>query len=479
MAQDRLNIAVFIDFDNIEIGVRTTLHEHFDAGTVLEAIKERGEVVTKIAYADWTRAGEYSRSLTQHAIRLVQRNLTPGGDKNGADINLALDALEMAFTHPHINAYVIVGGDSDFLSLVEKLKQYDKKVFVVGGRQFTSVILQRNCYEFIAYENLSRPRRSQGGVKDPRPAPAAASASIGQVVPLVRRALKILADREVTPQTGLLKSTLLQLDSTFSERSYGASSFLDFAEKLAKTGVVNLKHSGRSVTVELNEGVEFAEAPADAPAEADAATPAAAPVAPDPQGRPPVEATESQADGVRLVAEILGAAANARWPMYVRNLKQILRQADRGFDERRFGFGGLMDLVRACQRDNLLRVERDRRGGMRVFPGAALQRQAPAPALPQPDVEAEEAGLPDMPLMTAESEAGFETDADSDGDEAPQPDLVDTTAELLGRAKARPRRAKAAPAAGARKTTTRTRKPATRRAAKGKKAQADDGDGNR
>ena len=111
-------------------------------------------MVTKIAYADWTRAGEYSRALTQHAIRLVQRNLTPGGDKNGADINLALDALEMAFTHPHINAYVIVGGDSDFLSLVEKLKQYDKKVFVVGGRAFTSIILQRNCHEFIAYENL-------------------------------------------------------------------------------------------------------------------------------------------------------------------------------------------------------------------------------------------------------------------------------------------------------------------------------------
>ena len=169
--QDRLNIAVFIDFDNIEIGVKTTLGQHFDVGTILDAIKERGEVVTKIAYADWTRAGEYSRTLTQHAIRLVQRNLTPGGDKNGADINLALDALEMAFTHPHINAYVIVGGDSDFLSLVEKLKQYDKKVFVVGGRAFTSVILQRNCHEFIAYENLpacgSRRPRSAARCRQP------------------------------------------------------------------------------------------------------------------------------------------------------------------------------------------------------------------------------------------------------------------------------------------------------------------------
>src|SRR5207248_11424304 len=170
------------------------------------------------------------------------------------DINLALDALEMAFTHQHINAYVIVGGDSDFLSLVEKLKQYDKKVFVVGGRAFTSIILQRNCHEFIAYENL-RPRRSQSQPKDGRPAvPSTGVAPIAQAIPIVRRALKILADREVTPQTGLLKSTLPQLDSTFSERNYAASSFLDFVEKLAQSGLVQLKHSGRSVTVEMNEG---------------------------------------------------------------------------------------------------------------------------------------------------------------------------------------------------------------------------------
>src|SRR6185369_9620081 len=278
--QDRLNIAVFIDFDNIEIGVKTTLGQQFDVGAILDAIKERGEVVTKIAYADWTRSGEYSRSLTQHAIRLVQRNMTPGGDKNGADINLALDALEMAFTHQHINAYVIVGGDSDFLSLVEKLKQYDKKVFVVGGRAFTSMILQRNCHEFIAYENLvRRPSAARGG----RPPTPPSSSPIAQAFPLVRRALKILSDREVSPQTGLLKSTLLQLDSTFSERNYGASSFLDFAEKLAQSGLVQLKHSGRSVMVELmpgssDEGDHKARITTEGePVEAAASEPAATP----------------------------------------------------------------------------------------------------------------------------------------------------------------------------------------------------------
>src|ERR687888_874334 len=153
-------IAVFIDFDNVEIGVKSTIGGQFDIGLILEAIKERGEIVTKVAYSDWKRAGDYSRVLTQHAIRMVQRNMTPGGDKNGADITMALDALEMAFTHDHINAFVIVGGDSDFISLVEKLKQYDKAVFVVGGRAFTSVILQKNCHEFIAYENLTGARRT-------------------------------------------------------------------------------------------------------------------------------------------------------------------------------------------------------------------------------------------------------------------------------------------------------------------------------
>src|SRR5918993_383962 len=218
LTETRLKIAVFIDFDNIEIGVKTTLGQTFDVAAILEALKERGEVVTKVAYGDWKRAGDHGRLLSQHAIRMVQRNLTPGGDKNGADINLALDALEMAFTHDHINAFVIVGGDSDFITLVEKLKQYDKTIFVVGGRSFTSQVMQRNCHEFIAYENLIGGRRGDRGARG-QAGPVGSQAPVEQVVPLLRRALKVLTDREVTPQLGLLKSTLLQLDSTFSERT--------------------------------------------------------------------------------------------------------------------------------------------------------------------------------------------------------------------------------------------------------------------
>jgi uncharacterized LabA/DUF88 family protein len=408
VAEERLKIAVFVDFDNIEIGVKTTLGVAFDVGTILDAIKERGEVVTKIAYGDWTRAGDYSRLLTQHAIKMVQRNLTPGGDKNGADINLALDALEMALTHDHINAYVIVGGDSDFLSLVEKLKQYDKTVLVVGGRAFTSIILQRNCHEFIAYENLvntqpSRRQQDRGG----RSASATPQAqSIAQALPLVRRALKVLSEREVTPQLGLLKSTLLQLDSTFSEKTYGAGSFRDFAEKLAQAGLLRLNQAGRNLLVELKE--------ADAGDETPEAPPAAAPVpvvreavrdaarettrdeepapAPLPAAGEALAAQQAEAIGM-LRRAIEQAQMPLRWPMYVRNVKQLMRQAESGFDERRYGFGGIIDLLRAAQRDGLLRLERDRQGVLRVFPGPVIQK--PVTAQPQ---EQEPQALPlDLP----------------------------------------------------------------------------------
>jgi uncharacterized LabA/DUF88 family protein len=378
LIETRLKIAVFIDFDNIEIGVKTTLNTQFDIAAILDAVKERGEVVTKVAYGDWKRAGDYGRLMSQHAIRMVQRNLTPGGDKNGADINLALDALEMAFTHDHINAFVIVGGDSDFITLVEKLKQYDKKVFVVGGRQFTSQVMQKNCHEFIAYENLVSGRRPAAPGRRADPA-TAGSADLARALPLVKRALKVLADREVSPQLGLLKSTLLQLDSTFSERDYGASTFRDFIEKIAGTGLVMLRNSGRSMIVDLaaSEGgpdvapqVEPVSVPAAEPVVVTAVAAAPAP-GPDPErARAAVEHTRD------LFAR---ADQSPRWPMYVRQLKQYIRGIESDFDEHKFGFNTLMEFLRACQRDGLFRLERDRRGQVRVFPGAAIRRpESPA-----------------------------------------------------------------------------------------------------
>ncbi len=369
-----LKIAVFIDFDNVEIGVKTTLGLNFDIGAVLEAVKERGDIITKVAFGDWKR-GDYGRAMAQHAVRLVQRVMTPGGDKNGADINLALDALEMAFTHDHINAFVIVGGDSDFITLVEKLKLYDKKVFVVGGRQFTSQVMQKNCTEFIAYENIVG--RSASRVSPDRSRPVVGQTmNIDAIVPLVRRALKVLADREVTPQLGLLKSTLLQLDSSFSERDYGVSTFRDFVEKLAETGVLLLKHAGRSTFVEFSE--------AGAPVVDAATDPATEPVAGATNGgtMAAVEATSREsaprahhevdpatvaaiAEGVDIVRNLLAnLPQQPRLPMYLRQFKQFIRASCPEFDDRKHG--SIVDLMRACQKEGLVKLDRDRKGGLRV-----------------------------------------------------------------------------------------------------------------
>src|SRR5262249_9125724 len=161
--------------------------------------------------------------------------------------------------HTHVNAFAIVSGDSDFIPLVNKLKEYGKTVFVVGGKAFTSTILQQNCHEFISFESLigdvpagpvtlpgevrvpsgdrperghrrdrgdrpergdrgDRPDRGDRGDRRQRPAPL----ELEQSMPLVERALQVLERRAVQPQLGLLKSTMLQLDPAFNERAYGA-----------------------------------------------------------------------------------------------------------------------------------------------------------------------------------------------------------------------------------------------------------------
>src|SRR3974390_184205 len=292
--QEKLNIAVFVDYDNIEIGLKSTLRREFDVSLALDALKERGDIVAKFAYANGGRQKGAPRQMAENAVQMVQRIPSPRGDKNGADINLALDALEMAFTHSHVNAFAIVSGDSDFIPVVNKQKEYGKTVYVVGGRAFTSTILQQNCHEFISYESLllidgserergtpaaaapqpqssitlpgeqravdQRPGEQRGAEQRPprrgfkdrdrerrqRPAPL----ELQQAMPLVERALQVLERRGVQPQLGLLKSTMLQLDSAFNERAYGASSFSYFVERLKRANLVQGSGTGGRYIIE-------------------------------------------------------------------------------------------------------------------------------------------------------------------------------------------------------------------------------------
>ncbi|HYL35521.1 MAG TPA: NYN domain-containing protein [Bryobacteraceae bacterium] len=363
--QEKLNIAVFVDYDNIEIGVKSTLRREFDVSLALDALKERGDLVAKFAYANWGRQEASARSMAENAVQMVQRLPSPRGDKNGGDINLALDALEMAFTHPHVNAFAIISGDSDFIPLVNKLKEYGKTVFVVGGKAFTSTILQQNCHEFVSYESLlsetdrperrDRPQpqggqqsreRPQGGHRS-RPAPL----DLAQAMPLVERALQVLERRAVQPQLGLLKSTMLQLDSAFTEKAYGASSFSDFVEKLKKSDFVNVSGQGGRYIIERKTSAQ-PERPTPKPEEA----------------LPPLrDVLETH----RLEMEN-GAAAD--------DLAAWVQAEVPNFSPAAYGFQEFSEFLNYAQDKLVVRVEPDEEKGLVVYLGAEFY----PPAIPEP-----------------------------------------------------------------------------------------------
>jgi uncharacterized protein (TIGR00288 family) len=412
--EQKLKIAVFIDFDNIEIGVKSTLHREFDVAAVLDALKERGEIVTKFAYANWGRQESATRALSEHAVQMVQRDPSPRGDKNGADINLALDALEMAFTHDHINAFAIVSGDSDFIALVNKLKQYDKRIFVVGGKAFTSTILQKNCHEFVAYESViddprprhqgqqqtqpqpqsqpqpqqqqpqqQQPPREERAQQQPRPQQQPhkqrVALDLAQAMPLVERALGVLERREVRPQLGLLKSTMLQLDSTFNEKAYGAGSFTDFVEKLQKADYVEVTGGEGRYMIRLKGGVT------------------------------PEKPTAKPEQAIPLLRDVL---ETHRLEMdsgaHVDDLAEWVREEQPNFDWRQFGFQEFTELLNFAQDKGLVRIQADEEQGLSVYLGAEFHPPAPPPVPePEPVPEEEEVDepqpiVPGQPTATGE-----------------------------------------------------------------------------
>jgi hypothetical protein len=305
-------------------------------------------------------------------------------------------------------------------------------------------------------------------------------APVSKAFALVTRALGLLTDREVTPQLGLLKSTLLQLDSTFSERDYGASSFRDFAEKLAEAGLVSLRSSGRSVLVELKDtaagGAEGAEAPQPDVEAGNAAPPAAHAAEVDASGEARGEAPQTSiVDGIRLLQRVLATpGAIARWPMYVRNVKQAMRAADPGFDERKHG--NLVEILRSVQRDGLIRLDRDRQGVLRVFQGPQLRVpvgpphdavDASADADAPVAVSAPPAAPPDADRTPVEHEA-VEPSADVAAASVETPVTGDAGEETPADEPTPRRRRKAGPAAPRAKSTS-ARKPRARAATPRKK----------
>src|SRR5690242_5659096 len=148
-------LAVFIDFENLALGFQGR-RDRFEIVRVLERIVEKGKIVAKKAYADWSRFAPYTAPLHEAAIELIEIPRRAQSGKNSADIRLCVDAMDLAYSKDHIDTFVIVSGDSDFSPLVSKLKENGKHVIGLGMQESTSDLLRDNCDEFIYYEDLGK-----------------------------------------------------------------------------------------------------------------------------------------------------------------------------------------------------------------------------------------------------------------------------------------------------------------------------------
>ncbi|HZD72420.1 MAG TPA: NYN domain-containing protein [Actinomycetota bacterium] len=264
MSTEEERIALFIDHENLVLGARE-IGRSFDIGPVMEALAERGRVVARRAYADWTLFADDRRSLVQHNCELIDIPQRTGTvRKNAADIKLAVDAMELAYERGFVSTFVIASGDSDFTPLVAALRALNRRVIGIGVKGSTSALLPPSCDEFMFYDRLpgvSEPAQkpkgnggkgraaSQGvqdqGAQDQERDGAEARGNGGRDLQDLQRMLtQTLAGLKQSGTEPVLASSLkramLRKDPTFSESDYGFRAFGELLRQLERTGVISL-----------------------------------------------------------------------------------------------------------------------------------------------------------------------------------------------------------------------------------------------
>jgi uncharacterized protein (TIGR00288 family) len=293
------NIAVFCDFENVAIGLKEGNYPDFKIRPVLERMLLKGSIVVKKAYCDWDRYKEYKRDMHEAAFELIEIPHVRQSGKNSADIRMVVDALDLCYTKSHIDAFVIVSGDSDFSPLISKLKENGKSVIGIGVRGSASSLLISNCDEFIFYEDLVQvkakaapsraakkpapekpaaalppakeaaaavaPKTPAASRRRGRPAAAADEAAVkaepsaedkkNRAIEIVVSTLEqLVAERggEGAISASLIKNTIKRVHPGFSESQYGYSAFGKILDDGHRKGTLVVdKQEGGAVLVSL------------------------------------------------------------------------------------------------------------------------------------------------------------------------------------------------------------------------------------
>jgi uncharacterized protein (TIGR00288 family) len=329
-------IALFIDYENLAIGAREDLGTVFDFRPIADALAERGRVVVRKAYADWTYFNDDRQMLVENHVEMIEIPQRKGAvRKNAADIKMAVDAIELAFERDYVTTFVLCTGDSDFSPLVHKLRELNKQVIGVGLKASTSRLLPPACDEFIFYENLDgvdlpqadipRAKVLRRGKSEPV-LPAKNLDSLGGLISRTLAGLQRSADDEV--RISQLKRALLRKDSTFSESDYGFRSFSELMRNLAEREQVQLDASSR-------KGDPVVSFPED--------------------GRGEGEAFDL------LVATIDTMKSDE--PVALSGLKDEMRKADPDFSEKQYGYGGFLQFVKAASAQGVVEMDFDAESG--------------------------------------------------------------------------------------------------------------------
>ncbi len=249
-------IAVYLDLENLAIGVRDAKLSRFDINKVLERLLLKGHIVVKKAYCDFDRYKEFKRDLHEAAFELIEIPHVRQSGKNSADIRMVVDALDLCYTKSHVDTFAIISGDSDFSPLVSKLRENAKTVIGVGVKMSTSDLFLNNCDQFIYYDDLVRaaPNRSRkvsgATTATPKSTPAASGGpdparALEMVVETVE-ALSEERDDGGTVWGSMIKEAIKRRHPGFNERAYGFRSFNDLLIAAQQKRLVQLEPDEKS-----------------------------------------------------------------------------------------------------------------------------------------------------------------------------------------------------------------------------------------
>ena len=234
-------LAVYVDFENLALGLKGKQKGKFDIRKVLERLLEKGKIVVKKAYSDWAPYPEYKKSMHEAGIELVEIPRRRMSGKNSADMRMCVDAMDLCYSKEHINSFAIISGDSDFTPLVSKLKENGKSVFGLGMKDSTSELLISACDEFIFYEELTADSLPRIDKSLPGKKQEAFQLLIETVAALMRENKDVL-------WSSMVKDTMKRKRPNFSEAYHGYRSFSQLLEDAEKHGLVTLSTDARSGT---------------------------------------------------------------------------------------------------------------------------------------------------------------------------------------------------------------------------------------